>query len=66
MDHTTEKYESPVSVYDDSVGHIHALVRSIICLSLEKDPEKLEFIGGGVQNNAKKIPYPFLVGCTLV
>jgi hypothetical protein len=50
-----------VSIYDDPVGHIRALVRSIICLSLEKDPEKLQLIGGDVQRNAKKIPYPFLV-----
>ncbi|CAF3291504.1 unnamed protein product [Rotaria socialis] len=55
-------YECPVSVYDDPVGHIRALVRSIICISLEQDPQNQKLIGGDIQRNAKKIPYPFLYG----
>ncbi len=56
-----QKYECPVSIYDDPVGHIRALVRSIVCISLEQDPQNQELIGGDVQRNANKIPYPFLV-----
>ncbi|CAF4948436.1 unnamed protein product [Rotaria sp. Silwood1] len=55
-------YECPVSVYDDPIGHIRAIVRSIICISLEQDPQQEKLIGGDVQRNANKIPYPFLYG----
>lgn len=50
-----------MSVYDDPIAHIRALVRSVICISLEKDPQNKQLIGGDLQRNANKIPYPFLV-----
>ncbi|CAF0800476.1 unnamed protein product [Adineta steineri] len=59
------KYECPVSVYDDPIGHIRALVRSIICISLEQDPQNPQLIGGNIQRNANKIPYPLLYGAKI-
>ncbi|CAF0907485.1 unnamed protein product [Adineta ricciae] len=56
------KYECPVAVYDDPIGHIRALVRAIVCISLEQDSHNEQLIGGDVQRNANKIPYPFVSG----
>jgi len=55
-------YECPVSIYDDPIGHIRALVRSIVCISLKQDPHNEQLIGGDVQRNANKIRFPFLLG----